>query len=71
MMPQMSGRRCLEEMLQINPQVKVIVSTGQSLGAQELLQVESLVRGFVNKPYEVGRMVRAVQRALEAEGPTG
>jgi len=70
-MPQMSGPKCLEEMLKINPQAKVIISTGYSLAAQEHLQVESLVRGFVNKPYVLGRMVRAVKRALKAEGPTG
>ena len=34
-MPQMEGKKCLEELLKINPHVKVIVSTGHSLDARE------------------------------------
>ncbi len=34
-MPQLSGAKCLEELLRIDPDVKVIVSTGHSLDAQE------------------------------------
>ncbi len=63
-MPQMEGEQCLEELLKINPDVKVIVSTGHSLDARERLLLGSLARGFVNKPYEVKQMVQAVRETL-------
>jgi signal transduction histidine kinase len=68
-MPQMEGKQCLEELLKINPQVKVIVSTGHSLDARESLLLGTLARGFVNKPYEVGQMVQTVKGVLKAGGP--
>ncbi len=63
-MPQMGGEKCLEELLKINPYVKVIVSSGHSLDARECLHLGSLARGFVNKPYEVGQLVQAIERVL-------
>ena len=66
-MPQMEGKKCLEELLKINPDVKVIVSTGHSLDARESLLLGALARGFVNKPYEVRQMVQTVREVLDAE----
>jgi CheY-like chemotaxis protein len=47
--PQMDGKQCLEELRNVNPQAKVIVSTGHTLDARESLHVGSMARGFVNK----------------------
>ena len=68
-MPQMEGKKCLEELLKINRYKKVIVSTGQSWDARESLLLGSLARGFVNKPFEVGQMVQTVKGVLKAGGP--
>ncbi len=64
-MPQMGGEKCLEELLKINPQLKVIISTGHSLNAQAHLHLGVLVKGFVNKPYEALQMMQTVKRVLE------
>jgi DNA-binding NtrC family response regulator len=64
-MPQMGGTKCLEELLRINPDVKVILSTGHFWDAPERLSLGSLARGFVNKPYEVRQMVQAVRGVLD------
>ena len=66
-MPKMEGKQCLEKLLKIDPDVKVIVSTGHSLDARESLLLGALARGFVNKPYEVRRMVQTVREILDAE----
>ncbi len=63
-MPKMGGEKCLDELIKINPHVKVIISTGRSLDSQERLHLGSLARGFVNKPYEVGQMAQAVKAVL-------
>ena len=65
-MPQMGGEKCLEALLKINPDVKIIISTGHSLDARESLLPGALSRGFVNKPYEVWQMVQAVRELLDA-----
>jgi two-component system, cell cycle sensor histidine kinase and response regulator CckA len=67
-MPKMRGEKCLDELVKINPHVKVIISTGRSLDAQERLHLGSLARGFVNKPYEVGQMLQTVKEALGTDG---
>lgn len=66
-MPQMGGEKCLEELLKIDPNVKVIVSTGHSLDARERLRLVSSARGFVNKPYGVTQLVQAVKEVMEEE----
>ena len=66
-MPHMGGEQCLEELLKINPHVKVIVSTGHSLDAQERLRLGALARGFVNKPYQMKQFMEVVKGALDRE----
>jgi len=67
-MPQMSGEKCLEELLKINPQVKVIVSSGHFLEAPERLPLGATATGFVNKPYDVKQLVQTVRAALDSKG---
>ena len=56
--------------LKINPHLRVIVSTGHSLDARELLRLGSQARGFVKKPYEVRQMVETVKEALGSGEPS-
>ncbi|MDQ7782289.1 MAG: ATP-binding protein, partial [Desulfomonilaceae bacterium] len=65
-MPHMGGEKCLDQLLKIDPHVKVIVSTGRSLDARERLRLGSLVRGFVTKPYQVSSLVQSVKEVLKA-----
>jgi len=51
-MPQMSGRKCLEALLKINPHLKVVVSTGHSLAPTERDRLAAHAKNFVNKPFE-------------------
>ncbi|MDQ7784211.1 MAG: PAS domain S-box protein [Desulfomonilaceae bacterium] len=64
MMPQMGGEECLDELLRIDPHLKVIVSTGHSLTETESSRLGTRARGFVNKPYEVEQLVRVVREVL-------
>jgi len=63
-MPQMSGEKCLEELLKINPGVRVVVSSGHSLTSQEQDRLSAHVKGFVNKPYEMGQLLSTVRQVL-------
>jgi len=50
-MPQMGGEKCLEELLRMNPKVRVVLSSGHSLDQNELDRLNVSVRGNVDKPY--------------------
>ena len=64
-MPKKSGRETLIELLNFNPEVKVIISSGfdRSGPIEELLDMGA--RGFVQKPYKIGEMLRAVRAVLD------
>ena len=64
MMPQMGGEECLYELVKIDPQVKVIISTGYSLDSEESFRLGRSAKGFVNKPYKVKELIQAVQEIL-------
>jgi two-component system, cell cycle sensor histidine kinase and response regulator CckA len=69
-MPEMEGKQCLDKLLTIDPQVKVIISSGHSLDAEERKRLGAYIKGFVNKPYDVEQLVQAVKEALKSGGPT-
>jgi two-component system cell cycle sensor histidine kinase/response regulator CckA len=64
-MPEMGGKECLEQLLEFDPTVRVIISTGASAEAELKEVVRPYVRGFVDKPYEMIQLLQAVQTALE------
>jgi two-component system cell cycle sensor histidine kinase/response regulator CckA len=66
-MPQMGGKQCLEQLLKINPKVKVLISTGHfSNGSAEETR-GSGARGFVSKPYTRNQLLRAVRQTLDLD----
>jgi two-component system cell cycle sensor histidine kinase/response regulator CckA len=66
-MPEMGGKQCLEELLRINPEVKVLISTGYSLNGSTEETPVSGARGFINKPYKGKQLLRAVRHALDLD----
>jgi signal transduction histidine kinase/CheY-like chemotaxis protein len=71
-MPKMAGRECLQKLREINPQVRVVLSTGFGLNdaAQRILDEGAI--GFAQKPYRAAELSRAVAAALGTEyrGPS-
>jgi DNA-binding NarL/FixJ family response regulator len=66
-MPQMGGERCLEELLRLNPPVKVIVSSGHSLSPMERDLLGAHAKGFVDKPYQMKQFLEVVRGVWDAE----
>jgi DNA-binding NarL/FixJ family response regulator len=64
-MPGMGGRECLEGLLKIDPNVKILVASGFSAdeSVRETLQLGA--KGFVTKPFRVKDLLRDVHRVLE------
>ncbi|MCS6807111.1 MAG: PAS domain S-box protein [Blastocatellia bacterium] len=63
-MPKMSGRACLQQLRQLNPDVRVLLSSGYSGDErlQDLLTVPTV--GFIRKPYLAVDLADAVRRML-------
>lgn len=64
-MPRMGGKECLGELLKINPQARVVISTGASADEELKDAVKPYVNSFVNKPYAIGELLQAVRVAME------
>jgi PAS domain S-box-containing protein len=67
-MPRMNGRACYQELRKANPNINVILSSGYSAdeAVQDLLDEGTL--GFIQKPYRVEDLTRAVSEKLERKG---
>jgi len=66
-MPRMDGKECLEQLLRINPSVKVIISSG--VGQEDLIQdvVKVGAKGSVNKPYSMRQLLHMVREVLDED----
>ncbi len=62
-MPEMDGRRCLAEVLQVNPNAKVIIASGYS--ESEPASMAAGAKGFVQKPYNVRQFLNTIREILD------
>jgi two-component system cell cycle sensor histidine kinase/response regulator CckA len=64
-MPQMGGRECLRRLREMDPGVKVLISTGHTArGLAEELMAESAL-GVVEKPFQIQDFATAVRAAID------
>ncbi|WP_027359153.1 ATP-binding response regulator [Desulforegula conservatrix] len=64
-MPKMGGRQCLNEILKINPEAKVIISSGFSADKTDESDISRLIKGFIHKPYEVKYLLATIREVLD------
>lgn len=65
-MPGMGGKKCLEEFLKKDPDVKVIIASGYSPDGDAKSTMEAGAKGFISKPYNVKNMLSEVREVLNA-----
>ncbi len=66
-MPGMNGRECLEELLKVNPRLKVVMTCSGLLGGSTKKLIESRAKGFLSKPYEIGEFPRVIREVLDGD----
>ena len=66
-MPEMGGKQCLEELLKIDPKVRVLIASGFAANGQTKGTMSRGAKGFVNKPYNMKEMLQAVREVLDSE----
>jgi len=67
----MGGKRCLDEMLKLDPQVKVLMMTGYAFNDRIREALEAGARGVLNKPFRAQDMAKMVRRILDEEPTPG
>ena len=65
-MPKMGGRHCLDELLKIDPTLKVIIASGHSDADNREQLVWAGARGFVAKPFKMRELLGALRDVLDA-----
>jgi DNA-binding NarL/FixJ family response regulator len=66
-MPGMGGRRSLEELIRIDPQVKVIVASGGYPDGSIRRTLEAGVGSFIGKPFVLQEMLNKIREILDSE----
>jgi len=64
-MPQMGGRETYQRLQEINPGVKVLLSSGYSENGQAQDILAAGARGFLQKPYDLYAVLRKVREVLD------
>jgi PAS domain S-box-containing protein len=67
LMPEMSGRDCLMELVKIDPSVKVIIASGYATEDELHKEIRPLVRGFLQKPFARTELLESVSFGLDGD----
>jgi len=64
-MPEMGGKECLERLLEINPNVKVLIASGHVANGSSKETLGRGRQGFVAKPFNTRQVLEIVRRTLD------
>jgi DNA-binding NtrC family response regulator len=64
-MPGMGGKRCLEYLLGLDPDIKVLVASGYSANGALIDEQMGAARGILNKPYDAKDILAAIRKVLD------
>ena len=64
-MPGMGGRICLEKLLKINPELRIIIESGYSTNGPSKEVLKAGAKGFIGKPYNINQILKSVREALD------
>jgi PAS domain S-box-containing protein len=68
-MPGMEGGKVFEILRDLQPRVKVILSSGYSMNHEVAAMLERGCRGFIQKPFDLGAFSRKIREVLDGEEP--
>jgi signal transduction histidine kinase/ActR/RegA family two-component response regulator len=70
-MPKMSGPECFQRLRALDPNVRVLISSGYSLDLDAENLIKGSASGFLPKPYDLHQLMESVDRALGNGKPHG
>ena len=68
-MPKMSGPECFQRLRALDPDVRVLISSGYSLDVEAENLLKGNASGFLPKPYDLHQLMESVHRALHNGKP--
>jgi two-component system cell cycle sensor histidine kinase/response regulator CckA len=66
-MPGMGGKQCLNEILRINPQAKVVIASGYSMEASMEKDLLAKTLGYIRKPFDIRNMLTVIRDVLDSK----
>ena len=66
-MPGGGGRKCLQELRKINPEVKVLMTSGYMSATQAEELAQAGAAGFIHKPYRPEDLLFNIRRILDKQ----
>ncbi len=66
-MPGIGGRKCLEELLKMNPKSRIIIASGYSINGPAKEVLKAGAKGFISKPYDMRGMLQTVRKILDED----
>ncbi len=66
-MPKPEGEHCLEEMLAIDPEAAVVLTTGRLVDDATRRRLEPKIKDFLAKPFELSDVLRAISKATQKD----
>ena len=64
-MPVMEGTQCMEELLKVNPNAKILLTSGYATGEQAKQPIVARAKGSVVKPYRAKEILRTIRGVLD------
>ncbi len=64
-MPGMGGKNCLKKILKINPEARVIISSGHPIEGEKKILSEIGARAFLDKPYKLNDLSKIIRDVLD------
>jgi CheY-like chemotaxis protein len=64
-MPEMGGKQCLEGLLSLDPNVKVVIASGFALNGATRETIETGAKGYVGKPFDIRQLLGTVRKVLD------
>ena len=64
-MPKMNGRETYDRLKEINPDIKVLLSSGYSLNLQIEEMIKRGCKGFIQKPFDINQLSQQVREVLD------
>jgi DNA-binding NtrC family response regulator len=65
-MPGMGGHKCLKDLLEINPEAKIIIATGYPVTGKLKETLESSAAEFIGKPFRLKEILDKLRRVLDS-----
>jgi nitrogen-specific signal transduction histidine kinase/CheY-like chemotaxis protein len=65
LMPEMDGRRCLDALQDIDPNVRVLIATGHTTPGMGGELEQAGAKGFISKPFETSQLLEEVRKIID------